>query len=229
MSEPNLRKLEFVACSPDGEEVVLTAILAIHRNDRYFLVTSPSESLSNQDERIEIVLFEMKFDDSVDLSSVSNEDLAKLIIQHFEKDYHGIDFSLETVTDEELIRDMIEGYSEDIYSIFNGYSVDDDNEDQLYEFCLEGDDGEEHYFIIWDTFFYIDRKFHLCYEVPEDFDLEDIKDFDPVSYCFVEIIGWEEDVDDIEESKEWIVVSDESLSEELDEYYREMTDEENDE
>ena len=56
-----------------------------------------------------------------------------------------------------------------------------------------------------------------------------LKAFVPISHCFVEVIGWEEDESVIEEDKEWVVVSDESLIEELDEFYVEITNEENDE
>ncbi len=206
MREPNFEDFEFVASTSDGESMVLSVIKVVQEGDKYYAITVRKDIADDSDQPLEVYVF---------------------VIKHFDdEDHNDEDFTLEFVNDEKLVNRLIEKYSEDIE---NSINEDDEEEDELFHFTIEDQDGEEHHFIVWDTFVYIDRKFHVCYEVPEDFDEEDIVDFEPESCCFLEVIGWDGEESDMEVDKDWIFVEDEVLAEELDSYYCEMYGEDDDE
>ena len=149
-------------------------------------------------------------------------------ISHFNDDEHNPE---DFVFDQIVVPDRFKDISDRLFDPSLAFDDDeDDDEGELATFTVEDSTGCEISFVVWDTFFYEDKKYHICFQIPEDGyeDIEDLMARSP-GVCFVEVKDYENEDDSIEMDKEWEVVLDEDFIEELEEVYSQLLDEDDDE
>lgn len=181
--------------SENGQETDYLVVDQMDHDGKKYLLIAPEEQVENDAEEYEILF--------VDISAKTDSDEPTWNVINDPDEYEHL-FQVY-----ESIRDDVD------------YEDEEDDEGEFYTFTAEDENGEERAFLIWTTFIYDNRKFHLC--IPAD-SMEDTVS----EMAFFEVIDFDEEEPTPEYEKDWELVEDEDLLENISEFLREYIEEDDD-
>lgn len=181
--------------SEDGQEVDYLVVDRMDHDGKSYLLIAPEEQVNNDSAEYEILF--------VDISAKTEND----------------ESTWNVITDPDEYENLFQAYEE----IREDVDFDeDDDEGEFYTFTAEDENGDERAFLIWTTFIYDGRKFHLC--IPAD-SMEDTVS----EMAFFEVVDFEDEEPTPEYEKDWELVEDEDLLENISEYLRDFIEEDDEE